>query len=497
MAFPLSTEVDPEPVHATVFRYARAMPEVTAVCENGIETSYLDLYERALQIATAVKTPPGATVALRLPPGLSQVAAMLGVFTRNGHVVSLDTEDRGDRGRTTVTDAQPAVLICDGDNQGFEEPTVDLSRIEQRIEIDPARTPWPSPDDRAYVAFTSGSTGRPKGIAQSHRTLAQFADWFSGQFDIGPRSRVAQWASPGYDASICEIFATLVAGATLYPVPPKLRPNPEKLAEWLAGNEITHLQTVPSFARELIRVIGPNRLTHLLLAGEALPAELANQVRAKLPGVRLVNLYGPTETILATWHPVDGPIDQTVPIGRAIPGREVLVVDAEDQPCPAGVTGEIVIRGPHVTPGYIGHDDTAAFRPLRGRPGHCYRTGDLGRVRRDGGLEFRGRRDHQVKVQGRRLEIGEIEALLTAHESVAECAVLPVRDSTGLVSRMIAVVVPRDGRDSSPQVWRSHLREWFGRSTLAISVKSMPRLPRNAGGKVDRRALQDLVKATP
>src|SRR5262249_11965149 len=230
----------------------------------------------------------------------------------------------------------------------------------------------------AYLAYTSGSTGRPKGIAQSHAGLAQFACWFAAEFRLGPGSRMAQWAAPGYDASLVETFAALVSGATLCPVTDRVRANREKIAVWLAAERGTLSQTVPSSARELVKVVlgrgaaGTLRaLDPMLLAGEALAGELADQLRATLPGVRLVNLYGPTESILATWHEITGPVPGKAPIGRPIPGRQVLVLDDADRPCPDGVTGNLVIRSPYITPGYVGaaSADTAPFRPVAGVPG--------------------------------------------------------------------------------------------------------------------------------
>jgi amino acid adenylation domain-containing protein len=363
-------------------------------------------------------------------------------------------------------------------------------------------------DDRAYVAYTSGSTGRPKGIAQTHRGFAQFIGWWSGEFVAGPSARVAQWAASGYDASLVEIFGALVAGATVYQVPEKIRANPEKTVEWLAAERITVLQTVPSFAREVGRAITAagaaaslTALDHLLLAGEALPGELAGALRSVLPGVRLVNLYGPTESILATWHEVTGPVRGPVPIGRPIPGRQVLVLDNDDRPCPAGTVGQVVIRSPYIVPGYVGAaaPERSAFRPVAGLEeygaGTCYRTGDFARRRWDGLLEFRGRGDFQVKFHGTRVELTDVEATLLSHESVAECAVVGVPNADGLVTRLVAYVVPRraaDGRAvAGAEVWRAHLRGWFGRSKLPVSFKTVIGLPRNLGGKVDRQRLPD------
>jgi acyl-coenzyme A synthetase/AMP-(fatty) acid ligase len=307
-----------------------------------------------------------------------------------------------------------------------------------------------------------------------------------------------------------ETFGALVAGATLYQVPDKIHANPEKIAAWLATERVTLFQTVPSFARELGRAITAldlagslTALDHLLLAGEALPGELAGALGTVLPGARLVNLYGPTESILATWYEVSGPVSGPVPIGRPIPGRQVLVLDAWDRPCPAGTIGQLVIRSPYIQAGYVGAaaPERSAFRQVDGlaeyqvNDGTCYRTGDFARRRWDGLLEFRGRGDLQVKFHGTRVELTDVEATLLTHESVAECAVVGVPNADGLVTRLVAYVVPR--RDSEGRAtggvdaWRAHLRSWFGRSKLPVSFKTVIGLPRNLGGKVDRQRLPD------
>jgi acyl-coenzyme A synthetase/AMP-(fatty) acid ligase len=249
---------------------------------------------------------------------------------------------------------------------------------------------------------------------------------------------------------------------------------------WLGEEEITFLQTVPSFAREVLKVVLSTgarlpALERLVLMGEALPGELANGLAKALPHVRLSNIYGPTETIAATWAEIDPPVAGTVPIGRPIPGREVILLDDADGPCPTGIPGEIVIRSPYVAAGY---------GDAEGR----YRTGDLGRRRPDGQLEFRGRRDLQVKLYGARIELAEVEAVLAEHESVRECAVVAVSDQDGLVVRLHAYVVPAG--EARPQAWRAQLRKRLG--LIAVDFQPMTqRLPRNAGGKVDRRRLPE------
>jgi (S)-beta-tyrosine adenylation enzyme len=508
-----------EPVTETVVervhRIAAEQPEAPAVVLGAERLTYAELVRQAAALTAALPGVAGQAVAVRMPTGPRQVAALLGVLAAGAHLVCIGTGDNGQRVRAVLADVRPAALVLDGAPDAYDLIDWYRDELDGRVldlaELQPTEA-LPSNniglDDRAYIAYTSGSTGRPKGIAQTHRGFAQFVDWWSGEFGITEGGRVAQWAAAGYDASLVEIFGALVAGATVCQVPEKIRANPEKVADWLGAERITLFQTVPSFARELGRAITIQKpalagLDHLLLAGEALPGELADALRTALPHVRLINLYGPTESILATWHEITGPVRGPVPIGRPIPGRQVLVLDALDRPCPAGTIGQLVIRSPYIQPGYVGAaaPERSAFRPVDGldeyrvHDGTCYRTGDFARRRWDGLLEFRGRGDFQVKFHGTRVELTDVEATLLTHESVAECAVVGVPNADGLVTRLVAYVVPRrdaDGRAvAGAEVWRAHLRSWFGRSKLPVSFKTVIGLPRNLGGKVDRRRLPD------
>ncbi|MFI1890353.1 AMP-binding protein [Streptomyces jumonjinensis] len=508
------------PVHEQVRALAVAVPDAVAVDTGGSRVTYAGLQSRAVAIARELRATgagAGSGVALRMSGGPDRAAALLGVFAAGAYAICLGTGKAGDRDRDALAAAAPVCLIVDPGQSDDALASWYRDALGGRV-VDPGALPVPAGGAArsaslaeaggrwAYLTHTSGSTGVPKGIPQTHRTLAQFTDWFTEEFRIGPGSRVAGWASPGYDAGLVETFAALAAGATLCPVPDRIRAHPEKLAAWLAAERITHFQTVPSFARTLLGAITadgprPAALDCLLLAGEPLPGELANGLRAALPGVRLINLYGATETILATWHEITGPEAGTVPAGRAIPGRRILVLDENDRPCPPGTTGSIVVRSPYITPGYAGggapHDD--AFRPVTvlaaGNPApddRFYRSGDLGRRRPDGVLEFAGRGDARIKFYGVRMELTDIEAALTAHPSVADCAVTAHTGDDGLVSRLVAHVVPGptpEGEpDGAPAVWRAVLRRRFGTS-IPVAFRTLTALPRNAGGKIDRRSL--------
>ncbi|MFV2013451.1 MULTISPECIES: amino acid adenylation domain-containing protein [unclassified Micromonospora] len=480
-------------------------PEGVALRWESVNFTRRDLHERADRIAGALAGLAGRPVAVRVPPGPDGYAALLGVLSAGAYLVWFGNGAVGERGRMIFDDVRPAAVLTAGCPDDlvdwYAEHTgitpVDVTELpEAPVSEVPVR-----PSDWAYLAHTSGSTGRPKGVPQTHAALAQFSLWFAATFGLGPGVRVGQWVHPEHDPAICETFAALVSGAQLCPVPALTRTHPERMLAWLGAEGVDVLQTVPSFARELARASGPRPLPvrRLVLMGEAVPPELVAALHNRSPELELFNLYGPTETVAATWCRIPRGEPRTaarwsancptvVPIGRAIPGREVLLLDEADGEADEG---EIVVLSPYVTPGYLrGGRDHPAFRPVPGRgPGPWYRTGDLGRRRPDGQLEFRGRRDQQVKVQGHRIELAEIEAVLGEHPSVAECAVLAVPSDDGIVTSLVAYVVSR--ADPAPQKqWRARVRERFGDVLLPIRLRIVPgALPRTTTGKVDVRRL--------
>jgi amino acid adenylation domain-containing protein len=483
-------------VHELVRQRAAVDPQAPAVSGEAGPVTAGDLDRRAARIAAALRGLAGRPVAVRVPAGADRYAALLGVLRAGAHLVWFGTGAAGERGRMILDDVRPAAVLTGGGQDDLITWYAGHAGIRPLdVTALPDAGPFPAaevqPDDWAYIAHTSGSTGRPKGVPQTHAALAQFSRWFAAEFGLAPGVRVAQWVHPEHDPAICETFATLVSGAQLCPVPERVRVHPGRLLGWLADERVDVLQTVPSFARELLRESAgtPLPLRRLLLMGEAVPVELVAGLHAGSPELDLINLYGPTETVAATWHRI-APGHRTISIGRPIPGREVLLLDESDRECDAG---EMVVRSPYVTPGYLGSGrDHPAFRPVAGHgPGPWYRTGDLGRRGPDGLLEFRGRRDQQVKIQGHRIELAEVEALLGGHASVAECAVLAAPAADGIVRSLVAYVVPHAEPD--PARWRAHVRQRFGDVLLPMTFRVVPEaLPRTRTGKVDGRRLAEL-----
>ncbi|MDT0573612.1 amino acid adenylation domain-containing protein, partial [Streptomyces sp. DSM 3412] len=370
--------------------------------------------------------------------------------------------------------------------------------------------PPPSPDAIAYVIFTSGSTGHPKAVPITHRSMTNYLDWSLATFGYGPGDRLAQTASACFDASVRQLLAPLLVGATVHTLSRGLLRDPEALLDHVVADRITVWSSVPTLWERLLTAAeeharrnggtapGLSALRWVHVGGEALSAA---HVRRwfDLPGTagRIANLYGPTETTInATCHIIDTrPADDVrhLPIGRPITGTELTVIGEDGHECATGEPGELLIAGTGLTPGYLGdpHLTAAAFTERDGR--RWYRSGDRVRRRADGVLEFLGRLDDQVKVRGHRVELGEIEAALLTHPGVSRAAVL-LRDG-----RLEAYVEPRTGthhpggtaapRGLDPREVRGFLSRTLPPYMLPARVHSLPALPLTGTGKIDRNRL--------
>jgi amino acid adenylation domain-containing protein len=289
------------------------------------------------------------------------------------------------------------------------------------------------PDDLAYVIYTSGSTGKPKGVMVTHRNLVHST---TARF-LYYREPVTAFLLPspfGFDSSVAGIFWTLGQGGTLILPPEEFQQDLQGFLDLIARQRPSHLLGLPSLYQLLLAAEG-NRtrldsLRTVVVAGEACPAALVESHAARLPGASLFNEYGPTEaTVWSTVHDCgDWEPGTPVPIGRPVPNVRVYLLDAESQPVPAGMVGEVWVGGAGVARGYLGRPGLTAERfvpdPFGEAGGRLYRTGDLARFRLDGAIEFLGRSDHQVKIRGYRIELGEIEAALRQHPAIAEAVVV-------------------------------------------------------------------------
>jgi non-ribosomal peptide synthase protein (TIGR01720 family) len=339
------------------------------------------------------------------------------------------------------------------------------------------------PDNPAYILYTSGSTGQPKGVVVGHRGVVSLLSAERRILELEPGSRLLQTASPSFDVSVLEIFATLAAGATLYLLARDTLVSGPGLADEVRRLGINVLAMVPSLAATLPEGDFP-ALRTVVLGGERVTAEASARWSA---GRRFLNGYGPTEaTIFSTVFEGPGEPPEGPPIGRPLANTRAYVVDRLGRPVPVGAPGELWHGGIGVARGYLGRPDLTAERfvpdPFGGRGERLYRTGDLVRWRADGNLEYLGRIDQQVKVRGHRVECGEVEAALARHGSVRQAAVI------GRDGRLAAYVVP-----AGPAPAAGELRRFLAESLPAYMIPAvwvfLDALPVSPAGKVDRRAL--------
>nr|WP_276510374.1 amino acid adenylation domain-containing protein [Longimicrobium terrae] len=351
----------------------------------------------------------------------------------------------------------------------------------------------------AYVIYTSGTTGQPKGTVIEHRNLARYVRAAEAALDLPDGARYAVVSTLAADLGATMLFPALCRGGTLHLVSERRATDPEAWAEYASRHEIDCLKAVPSHLRLLMESAVPVLpRQRLVLGGEAAEAELVERVRRVAPELRVFNHYGPTETTVGVVAGEIVPGDGRPPLGRPLPGARVFLLDADGRLVPAGVPGEVHVGGGTVARGYLGRAAMTAGRfvpdPFSGQPGaRMYCTGDRARWGADGRLEFLGRLDRQVKVNGWRTEPAEIEAALADHPDVAAARVV-ARDTDGGV-RLAAYIVAAEGAPADADALRAHLRERLPAAFIPADLVFIPRLPLTPNGKVDLRALPDPASA--
>ena len=483
---------------------ARECPGAVAVVFGERSLTYEELNVRANRLAHHLKglgVGPSTLVAVCLERGPDMLVGLLAVLKAGGAYVPLDPEYPLDRLRFMLEDTAAAVVVTQESLRGrlpdsdavvvSVDAAADAAAVAREIASDLSSEA--SGDDLAYVIYTSGSTGMPKGVRVPRSALTNLLLSLRDRLSITPDDRLLSVTTIMFDISNLELYLPLVTGACVVIASRGQTRDPLALAALLTEQRVTVMQATPSVWQMLVDVL-PDEATglHVLTGGEALPLDLATRLTQRTR--RVTNLYGPTETTIWSLAADVAPGAHAVAIGRPIANTELFVMDRFTRLAPTGVPGELWIGGAGVARGYLNRPELTAksFVPHPFSPdpeARVYRTGDLVRWLPDGTLDFLGRIDHQVKVRGHRIELGEVESVLMRHGAV-DSAVVVARENGPGDKRLVAYCV-MGGDAERPDV--SVLRAWCGRSLPEYMVPSafvfLDRLPLTANKKVDRAAL--------
>ncbi|HYH45636.1 MAG TPA: non-ribosomal peptide synthetase, partial [Thermoanaerobaculia bacterium] len=498
-------------LHVMVAEQACRAPDAVAVfAPEGILTRG-ELARRARQLAGHLRSlgvGPEVLVGVCMERSLDMVVGLLGILEAGGAYLPLDPSYPRERLDFMLADAGAPVVLTTEKTLGRlgadEHPPgqtpagprwICLDRDRPAAAARPAPPSGVRPDHLAYVLYTSGSTGRPKGVALAHRGAAALLRWASGVFPESDRDGVLASTSICFDLSVFELFLPLGCGGAVV-----LADSALHLPRLADACRVTLVNTVPSAIAELVRGAElPPSVRTVALAGEPLPRRLVDEIHGVGTVERVLNLYGPSEdTTYSTFATISRDAGLP-PIGRPVGEGRGYLLDARLRPVPLGVPGELFLAGAGLARGYLNRPGLTAEKfvpdPFSAEPGaRLYRTGDLARFRTDGELLFLGRLDHQVKVRGFRIELGEIEATLCRHPGVAEAAAVAAGEPGSGDLRLVAYVAGKEGlAPSTPPIeeLRGFLRTQLPAHMVPWAFVSLPALPRNANGKIDRRALPD------
>jgi len=498
-------------VHQLFEEQVEKTPEAVAVVFEEEELSYAELNRRANQLAhylRKLRVKPDDLIGVCMERSVEMVVALLGVLKAGEAYVPLEPEYPVERLRFMIKDAGLKLVLSHHglwESAGLDGQWLWIDKLQEELALE-ATEDFDSGLDAealAYVIYTSGSTGEPKAAMNRHRGISNRLKWMQGAYGLESADRVLQKTPFSFDVSVWEFFWPLLTGARLVIARPEGHRDSAYLVQLIQEAGVTTVHFVPSMLQVFLEepeVGHCASLRRVICSGEALGLELQDRCLQQLRGVKLHNLYGPTEASVDVtfWHCTSEPHQRNVPLGRPIWNTQIYIVNPNLEIVPVGVSGEILIGGVGLGRGYLHRPDLTAERffpdPFARTGGQrLYRTGDVGRYRRDGVIEYLGRMDHQVKIRGYRIELGEIEARLSEHAGVREAVVLAREDTPG-AKRLVAYYTPSAATDPEQEVvgaeqLRLHLSASLPEYMVPAAYVRLESLPLMPNGKLDRKAL--------
>ncbi|MGO9954555.1 MAG: amino acid adenylation domain-containing protein [Solirubrobacteraceae bacterium] len=489
-------------LHERFFAHAQTRGERPAILTaDGAAVGHASLAERSLRVAALLVArglEAGEPVMVTLPKGVEQIIAVLGVLAAGGAYVPVGVEQPPARRARIASSAGARFAVLGGEPCELPSSVAALRLSEAALEAPLAQPAPTDPDSLAYIIYTSGSTGEPKGVMMTHRGALNTIDALNRELAIGPEDRVPALSALDFDLSVYDVFGLLAGGGALIVPDEARRLEPRHWLELMHRHRATVWNSVPALLDMLLVVNAgrplPRWMRVFLVSGDWVGLDLPDRAHAAAPRSRFIALGGATEAgIWSNWEEVERVETdwRSIPYGVPLPNQRFRVVDACGRDCPDWVPGELWIGGDSVALGYRGDADRSR-RQFVTHAGHrFYRTGDLGRYRPDGRIEFLGRRDHQVKLRGHRIELGEIEAALEAHPAIRR-AVATVRD--GQSRRLIAFARPRADEPDADQVM-TFLRDRLPAYMVPEELHWLDELPLTVNGKIDRAAIERIAVA--
>ena len=499
---PLSSET----LYTLFAAQAERHPEQMAVTFSGGTLTYGELARRSAQVASllnAADTRQGELVAVVMEKGWEQVAAVLGILQAGKAYLPVDPTLPEDRLKFLLEDGEVKQVLTQSRFKHLAWPreltVILLDALDYNREYPLAAPVQSSPEDLAYVIYTSGSTGRPKGVMINHRGAVNTLLDINQRFAVGPSDRVLAISSLSFDLSVYDLFGILAAGGTVVLPDPDRRTDPQHWAELVEQEQVTLWNTVPTLMQMYVEYLEERSLTPgdslrlVLMSGDWIPVDLPGRIRSRFQDIRLISLGGATEaSIWSILHPIGEiqPHWKSIPYGRPMVNQRFYVLNQGLEDCPYWVPGQLYIGGEGLALGYWKDPEkTAARFMIHPRTGErLYNTGDRGRFRPEGLIEFLGREDFQVKIRGYRIELGEIEAVLKQHRDVTD-AVVNVDAGPKGERRLVAYII---GDPENPPVFKE-LEEFLEKKLPGYMVPKeyllLEALPLNVNGKVDRKAL--------